>query len=459
MNNRKKSLQSLLTFLALITMTLSFGQTVVTIGTGTSTQGGPVSRFFRYHASEIIYLQSELNQLGTIESIAFDKRSGSDNNVIQNVEIYMKHTAATSLLTGTTSTVGYTLVYSGNFTNNASTGWMEVDLTTPFSYNNTDNLEVLVIKGSQAPLNSSQFPRYAYSSSINDRYRSYSDDSNAWSTSKTLGVQTGPPNARISFSQPCVPTFSSFTETACDSYTLNSQVYATSGTYTQTISNLAGCDSTITLNLTINHAVQGTDVQIACGSFIWIDNNTYTASNNTASHTLTGAASNGCDSIVTLDLTIINIDNTVTVNGIVLNANLSGATSYQWIDCGTGMPISSETNQSFSPSVNGDYQVEITSNGCTVISSCESVSNLSVQNLSEASFTIYPNPTSDYVLVSIPKGEGALTISTISGNVVREYKINSNQVMLDLNDLPKGMYMIHLNNDNYQLTKRLVLNK
>jgi hypothetical protein len=205
--------------------------------------------------------------------------------------------------------------------------------------------------------------------------------------------------------------------------------------------------------------VQGTDVQIACGSFIWIDNNTYTASNNTASHTLTGAASNGCDSIVTLDLTIINIDNTVTVNGIVLNANLSGATSYQWIDCGTGMPISSETNQSFSPSVNGDYQVEITSNGCTVISSCESVSNLSVQNLSEASFTIYPNPTSDYVLVSIPKGEGALTISTISGNVVREYKINSNQVMLDLNDLPKGMYMIHLNNDNYQLTKRLVLNK
>ncbi|OFY65596.1 MAG: hypothetical protein A3H98_11795 [Bacteroidetes bacterium RIFCSPLOWO2_02_FULL_36_8] len=42
------------------------------------------------------------------------------------------------------------------------------------------------------------------------------------------------------------------TITACDSFTWKSYSYSTSGIYTDTISNIAGCDSLITLNLTIN---------------------------------------------------------------------------------------------------------------------------------------------------------------------------------------------------------------
>jgi hypothetical protein len=48
------------------------------------------------------------------------------------------------------------------------------------------------------------------------------------------------------------PTFSTLTENAIDSYTLNGQTYTQSGTYTQVLTNAAGCDSTITLNLTLN---------------------------------------------------------------------------------------------------------------------------------------------------------------------------------------------------------------
>jgi len=36
-----------------------------------------------------------------------------------------------------------------------------------------------------------------------------------------------------------------------DSYTLNGQTYTQSGTYTQVIPNAAGCDSTISLILTL----------------------------------------------------------------------------------------------------------------------------------------------------------------------------------------------------------------
>ena len=65
-----------------------------------------------------------------------------------------------------------------------------------------------------------------------------------------------------------------------------------------TVTNIAGCDSVVTLNLTINNSNTGTDIQTACNTFTWIDGNTYTTSNNTATHTLTNIA--GCDSIVRL---------------------------------------------------------------------------------------------------------------------------------------------------------------
>lgn len=49
----------------------------------------------------------------------------------------------------------------------------------------------------------------------------------------------------------CTPTTSTTTETACNSYTWNGTNYTASGTYTFSTTNSAGCDSTATLNLTI----------------------------------------------------------------------------------------------------------------------------------------------------------------------------------------------------------------
>ena len=42
------------------------------------------------------------------------------------------------------------------------------------------------------------------------------------------------------------------TASALDSYTLNGQTYTSSGTYTQILTNVAGCDSLLTLNLTLD---------------------------------------------------------------------------------------------------------------------------------------------------------------------------------------------------------------
>ena len=91
---------------------------------------------------------------------------------------------------------------------------------------------------------------------------------------------------------------------ACDSYTwINGSTYIFSNnSATHTLTNAAGCDSVVTLDLTIKYGTTGTDVITSCDSYSWIDGVTYTTSNNLATHTLTNAV--GCDSVVTLDLTI-----------------------------------------------------------------------------------------------------------------------------------------------------------
>ena len=82
-----------------------------------------------------------------------------------------------------------------------------------------------------------------------------------------------------------------------------------------------GCDSVVTLDLTINNSSSSTDVQTACDSYTWIDGVTYTSSNSTATHTLTTV--NGCDSVVTLDLTINNSTSTV--------SNVTATNTYTWL--------------------------------------------------------------------------------------------------------------------------------
>ena len=48
----------------------------------------------------------------------------------------------------------------------------------------------------------------------------------------------------------------------------------TLATFTIPNGSVNGCDSIVTLDLTINNSVSGTDTQVACGSFTWIDGNT-----------------------------------------------------------------------------------------------------------------------------------------------------------------------------------------
>lgn len=94
-------------------------------------------------------------------------------------------------------------------------------------------------------------------------------------------------------------------DTICENllpFTWNGVVFDTAGTRDTVLRASTGADSTVVMNLTVRRSTTYTDVQIACDSLRWIDGNLYTVSTNEPTFTLTNAV--GCDSVVTLHLTV-----------------------------------------------------------------------------------------------------------------------------------------------------------
>ncbi|MFN5442758.1 MAG: hypothetical protein ACK48V_00860 [Crocinitomicaceae bacterium] len=120
-------------------------QTTVTIGTGTSTDySNPFETYFNYGWSSQLYLKSELGAAGSISAIGYYVTNSGSSYTLDNQKVYIRHSSASSFADkyypGTT---GFTLVYSGSITF-GSTGWKTIPLSTPFAYNGTDNLEILI---------------------------------------------------------------------------------------------------------------------------------------------------------------------------------------------------------------------------------------------------------------------------------------------------------------------------
>jgi hypothetical protein len=100
-------------------------------------------------------------------------------------------------------------------------------------------------------------------------------------------------------------TSSTLNITSCGPYTLNAQNYTTSGTYSQILANAnsAGCDSTIILNLTVNSPTTSTLTVTNCGPYT-LNSQTYNAS-GTYTQTLVNGNAAGCDSTITLNLSVV----------------------------------------------------------------------------------------------------------------------------------------------------------
>lgn len=192
----------------------------------------------------------------------------------------------------------------------------------------------------------------------------------------------------------------------------------------------------------------GTDVQTACNSFTWIDGLTYTSSNNTATYNIVGGAANGCDSLVTLDLTINSVsDVTTSTSGATITANNSSAT-YQWLDCGNAFAvITGATSSSFTASTNGNYAVAITENGCVDTSACVNIdfTGLSNENFGQE-FIVYPNPTNGNFTIDLGENYSIVntTITDLTGRLILSSSIGNASILnFEINE-PAGIYILKI---------------
>lgn len=117
-------------------------QTNIQVGTtyDSKDQENPIYSVKTYSYTQQIYLASEINFTGKIQSISIFYKSGPLDNS-DNVDIYIGHTSKTYFSSDSDfePVTNLTKVYSGTFTHPSGAAWINFDITD-FDYNGTDNL-------------------------------------------------------------------------------------------------------------------------------------------------------------------------------------------------------------------------------------------------------------------------------------------------------------------------------
>lgn len=233
--------------------------------------------------------------------------------------------------------------------------------------------------------------------------------------------------------------------TACDSYTwaVNGMTYTSSNTIVEPLTSTAGCAYDHTLNLTINSSSSSSSVVSVCDDYFWdADGVTYAS---TGMYTANLSTVNGCDSIVTLDLTITDVTSTITDNGDGTYSAVATGATYEWIKCTLPASTTGNTTADFEPTQNGDYALVTTVNNCGDTSACFTVSGIGLNEFDSSAFTVFPNPTEGVVSIQVNNSiPYSYSIKDLNGKIL----MNRDEVIfkshtIDFN-YPAGYYLIQI---------------
>lgn len=165
------------------------------------------------------------------------------------------------------------------------------------------------------------------------------------------------------------------------------------------------------------------------------------------------------------NITLCSLNNSVTLSGNTLNAAQSGAT-YQWVDCNnSNAAISGATNQNFTPTVTGNYAVQLTTPTCTalIISACTSVTINSTVGINEKNsnlMQIFPNPAKDVVTISNTLPNVTINITNALGQIIYTESINGTSTSVNVSHIQNGVYFIRFEKENRLLgIEKIVIQK
>jgi hypothetical protein len=154
-------------------------------------------------------------------------------------------------------------------------------------------------------------------------------------------------------------------------------------------------------------------------------------------HTFTDM--NGCDSVISYDLVVNEVDTSISVTASTpptISSNAQGAT-YQWVNCTDSSSVAGATQSFFVPASNGDYAVIVTANGCSLWSQCVSVQGIGIEEFTRV--LLHPNPTSGLLNVPTQWTGEHIEVSNLAGQSILS---TTSEDKLDLSSMPTGVYLV-----------------
>jgi hypothetical protein len=157
-------------------------------------------------------------------------------------------------------------------------------------------------------------------------------------------------------------------------------------------------------------------------------------------------SANGCDSILSYNLSIIIINADVRpVNTHQARATTQNAT-YQWLDCLDGLtPVPGATNDTLTAPYNGVFAVAVTRNGCTDTSQCIIISGVSLQEHYLTKLRAYPNPAIKILQFNRHLKSGQIVDQ--QGRVV----LQVSGWTADISALAAGMYFLKVDHESLKI--------
>lgn len=236
------------------------------------------------------------------------------------------------------------------------------------------------------------------------------------------------------------------TLTVCDSFNWQGTVYRENGTFINHFQTTKGCDSIVTLNLTVRKS-SDTLIQItACRKFGFNDK-VYTEGGK---YYIKLRNRQGCDSLIELDLNIIALDTNITKLGNTLIA-LDSVATYQWVDCNDNFAaIPGATQKIYKPNKDGSYAVITTIPPCIDTSFCLQIILSSAINIDGQSYFVYPNPVIDRLFVQFQNpvsGKLILMIRDMNGrSFMRKVMVRGEKKVMDVDvsGLVGGLYYLNI---------------
>lgn len=250
------------------------------------------------------------------------------------------------------------------------------------------------------------------------------------------------------------PSSSSLTVDTCDSYTSpsGSSVWVTTGMYSDTLMNQVGCDSIITVDLTLGYSSFQLLTEASCGPFTSPSGNYIWDVTGTYNDTVANAG--GCLDYLTIDVTVTTLDTSVTNISDSLVSNATGVT-YQWMNCESGYAaIPGANGQGYQPTSTGIYAVQIVGNECADTSACFQVVIINdglAQSSFENTIRLYPNPARDLLTIEMGEYLPAIeaTVTNVVGQVLTSEAFQHQEsIQMDLSEWPTGLYVIRLKSED-----------